>query len=142
MAFSLTELSDRAEIADLVHTYALHIRNREPEKVSALFTPEAVFEVRDADPLDPVSLKLRSRSEGVDRIVASVSGSTGGNRVFPAIHNLLVTLDGDRASATSLMIATICPGAKETLGEYHDRFERTEDGWRFSERLYTIYMSA
>lgn len=141
MDLSASDLADRAAVEDLVHTYALHIRNRQPERVAELFAPDAVFEVRAGDPLDPASVTLRKRSEGVAEIVASVSGSTGSHRVFPAIHNLLVTLDGDRATASSLMIATIFPGAKETLGEYADSFVRTADGWRFSQRIYTIWMS-
>jgi len=138
---ALEVLLAKSDIADLVHTYALHIRNREPERVRGLFTADAAFEVRDADPLDPANAQVRKRSEGSDAIVASVGGSTGARRVFPAIHNLLIEVCGDRAVATSLMIATICPGGGETLGEYRDSFRKTQDGWRFSERIYTIYMS-
>ncbi len=139
MADRLQSLADKAEIADLVHTYALNIRNRQPEANAKLFTLDASFEVREADPMRGDCLKMMRRSEGVDDIIASVSASTTTHRVFPAIHNLIVTLDGDSASATSLMISTVFPGRGETLGEYEDDFRRESGTWRFSARCYTIY---
>ena len=135
-------LADKAAIADLVHTYALNIRNRQPERNEALFTADAVFEVREADPMQPDTMMVRSRSQGLAAVMQSVCASTARNRVFPAIHNLIVTLNGDQAEASSLMIATVFPGGHEMLGEYDDRFRREQQGWRFAARTYTIYREA
>ena len=135
----LQTLADKAEITDLIHTYALNIRGRQPTANTTLFTIDASFEVREADPMRSDSLKVMRRSEGVANIIASVSSSATTHRVFPAIHNLIVTLDGDRATATSLMISTVFPGRSETLGEYEDHFQRMDGSWRFSARCYTIY---
>ncbi|MEO7247712.1 MAG: nuclear transport factor 2 family protein [Novosphingobium sp.] len=132
-------LADKAELADLVHTYALNIRSRQPKLNARLFTSDASFEVREADPMRPESLKVTRRAEGVAEVMASITGATTTHRVFPAIHNLIVTLHGDRASATSLMISTVFPGLGETLGEYEDHFRREGGSWRFSARTYTIY---
>lgn len=143
MADTPQSLADKSEIADLIHTYALNIRKGQPELNAALFTADASFEIRQADPLSPETLTTIKRSEGLPAVMAVISGSTTGHRVFPAIHNLIVTLFGgasaDRASATSLMIATVFPGGSETLGDYDDSFRREDGGWRFSARIYTIY---
>jgi len=139
MAETLQALVDKAEIADVVHTYALNIRNRSPELNAGLFTENGSFEVRDADPMAPSSLTTRSRADGLEEVMKSVSSSSASGRVFPAIHNLLVTLNGETASATSLMIATFFPGGRELLGEYEDHLFREDGVWKFTSRCYTIY---
>ena len=139
MADTLETLAAKAAIADLVHSYALNIRKGEPARNEALFTPDASFEVREADPLRGETLAVLKRSEGTAAVMSAISGSTTTHRVFPAIHNLIVTLDGECATATSLMIATVFPGRGETLGEYDDCFRRDGGVWRFSARIYTIY---
>lgn len=139
MADRLQTLADKAEIADLLHTYALNIRNQTPAQNEALFAEDSTFEVRDANPLDPASMKVRYRHEGRAAVLNSISGSKGNTRLFPAIHNLIVTLDGDTASSTSLMINTMFPGAKKMIGEYFDRFRREDGRWLFASRRYTIY---
>ncbi len=134
-------LSAKAAIADLVHTYALNIRNQNHTACANLFTADVTFTVRGADPMQPESLATRSHANGRDQVMAHIAGSTSKARVFPAIHNLLITLDGNCASATSLMIATVFPGGSEILGEYEDQFRRDNGKWLFSSRCYTIFSS-
>lgn len=134
--------ADRAEVADLVHRYALHIRRGEPEGAAALFTADGAFEVRDVDPLSPESLHVRNRAEGREAVAAYVTNSTGAARMVPMIHNLIVELDGDRATASSLMLGRIWPSDREVIGEYADSFRRDEGRWRFSERIYTIWTAS
>ncbi len=134
--------ADRAAIVDLVHAYALHIRRGEPMCAAALFAEDGAFEVREADPLDSASLKVRSRVEGREHVETYITGSTASARMVPMIHNLLVQLAGDRATASSLMIGRIWPSPREVFGEYADSFRRVGGVWRFSERIYTIWLGA
>ncbi|MFM5906575.1 MAG: nuclear transport factor 2 family protein [Novosphingobium sp.] len=141
MTDTIKTLAAKAAVADLVHTYALNIRRGRPDACAALFTDDASFEVRDADPLHPEGAVQRYRKAGRDAIAGSIGAAGGSVRMFPAIHNLIVTVDGNKATATSLMIATAFPSMSETIGDYDDAF-RCEDGsWRFTSRIYTIYRS-
>lgn len=131
---------DRAAITDLIHRYALHIRGGEPQKCAALFTEDGAFEVRQLDPFDPASLETRSRVTGRDGVAGYVGASGGPTlRMVPMIHNVLVELAGDTATASSLMVGRQWPSTRETLGEYADSFRRVDGAWYFAERIYTIW---
>ncbi|HEX7820055.1 MAG TPA: nuclear transport factor 2 family protein [Sphingobium sp.] len=80
-------LEARAAIADLVHRYALNIRNRLPEACGALFTDDGVFEIRDADPAGEPGFTTRAHSIGREAVMGYVLGSTrSGFHVFPMIR--------------------------------------------------------
>lgn len=132
--------ADRAAVTDLIHRYALHIRSGEANRCAALFTQDGAFEVRQLDPFDPASLKTRSRVTGRDGIGGYVGASGGATlRMVPMIHNVLIELHGDTATASSLMVGRQWPSTQETLGEYADSFRRVDGSWYFAERIYTIW---
>jgi hypothetical protein len=133
------ETADRLDLADLVHAYARAVRERRTLDCAALFTDDGVFEIRERNPADPASNQLRAALEGREAIGAYVSTSTGGSvRVCPLIHNLMVSLAGDEAEGNCVMETRSWPPGSELIGEYHDSFRRTAEGWRFSRRVYTI----
>jgi hypothetical protein len=100
-----------------------------------LFTEDAVFETRRADP-DPRTV---NRLEGRAAITAYLSkASQGDARVVPMIHNLLISIDGQAASSSCLMAALALPAGTEIIGEYRDTY-RFDGAWRFSSRTYTIF---
>ncbi|MDE2596085.1 MAG: nuclear transport factor 2 family protein [Sphingomonadales bacterium] len=135
-------LESRARVADLVHAYALHIRQGEPARCAELFTPDGSFEVRTWDPRNAATLTTRTRTEGRAAIAGFIGSSTGAVRMFPMIHNLLVTVNGDRAEASSLMIGRPFPEGSEVIGEYADSFRRVDGRWFFTARIYTIARAA
>lgn len=139
MPDALSTLADKMAIAELIHTYALNIRNREPKANGSLFTADASFETREAHPLKPETLHQRSKAEGHAAVVASIGSSTATHRVFPQIHNLIVEVDADSATASSLMVGTVFPGGSQLIGEYEDHCRREEGRWLFASRCYTIY---
>ncbi len=132
-------LEARFAVTDLIHQYALNIRSGEPGRCAELFTADGAFEVRERNPLDPESLTVRSRVTGREEIAGYVGSSTRSGRMVPMIHNVLVRLDGDTATATSLMAGRLWPTTNEVLGEYADSFRREDGVWRFSERIYTVW---
>lgn len=131
--------ADHQAIADLVHGYARAIREARPQAGTALFTDDGVFEVRERNPHNPASERLLQRLEGREAVGAMIAQSTSGAvRLCPLIHNLMVTTSGDTAEANSIMEGRSWPAGGEFIGEYHDSFRRTPDGWRFSQRSYTL----
>lgn len=135
-----TAADHRTEITDLIHRYALHIRSGEASRCPALFTADGAFEVRDHDPFDPAGVTVRSRVTGRDGVAGYVGASASpAMRMVPMIHNVIVELHGDTATASSLMVGRIWPSTREVLGEYADSFRREDGVWLFSERIYTIW---
>jgi len=56
-------------------------------------------------------------------------------------HPGVIRLDGDTASARAYLseVIRLRDGSSHlNYGIYHDRYRRTPDGWRFTERVYEI----
>jgi SnoaL-like protein len=140
-ASSSANVEARLAIADLIHTYARHIRRDEPEAVAALFTPDAFFEIRDGHP-DRLDHSVRTRLEGPAQINAHLAPGKGKPHPVPLIHNLIVEVDGDTAAANCVMEAQILGTALKVIGEYHDHFARLGGRWYFASRTYTIFTAA
>jgi hypothetical protein len=131
-------LAHRADIADLVHRYALYIRTRTVAQCVELFTDDAVFEHWQVDPSSDAPSVLKRRHVGRDAIIESLSSSQppAGMRLVPMIHNLLIDVRDHEAESSSVMVAAVMPGGRQILGEYRDRF-RYDSRWRFVLRSYT-----
>lgn len=137
----LNAAESRAAIADLVHAYARHIRRDEPELVHLLFAPEGSFEVRDGQP-DSADFTVRTHLASPARILAYMAPNKGKPHPVPLIHNLMIELDGDTATASSVMEAQVYGTTHKIIGEYRDSFVRVAGKWLFSARVYTIFKDA
>ena len=71
-----------------------------------------------------------------------MSHNKGTAHPVPLIHNLIVDLDGDRATSTCVMNATIYGTTHAIMGEYRDTFRRVDGKWLFAERIFTMFASA
>ena len=135
----IQDILDRQAIADLVHTYAKHVRDGTAAQCGGLFTGDGIFEVRERNPHDPASDRRLFRIDGEAAIEAFIGENTAGaTRICPLIHNLLIALDGDSASASCVMEGRTVPPGDDFLGEYDDALRRTPGGWRFARRTYTF----
>ncbi|WP_101756973.1 nuclear transport factor 2 family protein [Oceanicoccus sp. KOV_DT_Chl] len=132
MTLSLQEMSDRFEIQDLLYHYADIIDQKKFDQLRDVFTEDAFIDY-------------------------SVYGGAKGNReeiiaflkeamtIFPNTHhmnaNVQITVDGDVGTGR-----VMCFNPQEmNLGEttetfmlglwYVDKYQRTEAGWRMSERV-------
>ncbi len=134
----IQELVAKAAITDLLFNYAKSIRNGDVDAAIAMFTDDAVFEIRDAAPEEPDGYRVRQRLSGRTEILAYLQqGSLASVRIYPLIHNPIVEVTGTRASSNSMMTAWILPVGKQLIGEYHDQY-RWNGAWLFSARTYTI----
>lgn len=136
---ALSRLQDRAEITDLVHRYALYVRRRDPASVGPLFTDDGAFEVRELAPVEPGGYRVASRHVGREAAVGHIAGGAEHATMYPMIHNLLIDIDGDRATSSCVMVIGRPEiDSADIMGEYTDSYRRENGRWHFSERIYTI----
>jgi hypothetical protein len=138
LAQRIDELEARQAIADLIYTYARDIRYDEPEKVSELFTPDGFFEIRDGYP-DKPEFTVRGRLEGRAAIDAYLAPGKGKPHPIPLIRNLIVEVQGDSATANSVMDAQIFGTDHKVFGEYRDSLKRVDGRWLFASRTFTMF---
>lgn len=128
----------RAAIADLVHDYARFVRRDMPESVADLFTPDGWFEIREGFP-DRPDYSVRSRLENPEQLHSFMIRSKGAPHPIPLIHNLMIKVDGDSATANSVMEGQIFGTGQAIFGEYRDTFSRMDGRWLFASRCFTIF---
>lgn len=141
LAERIDSLESRFAVGDVIHRYARHIRYDEPDQVAQLFTPDGTFEIRDGHP-DRPDHTIRSRLEGRAQIHAYLAPGKGKPHPVPLIRNLIVAVDGDSATANSVMDAQIYGTAHRVTGEYRDTLTRVDGRWYFAARIYTIFVGA
>ena len=123
----MQELVDRNAITDLVSRLGLWLDEKLFDEARSIFTEDATGEF----PSGPV--------QGVELLADQARRNHSDfERTQHAITNVLIDLDGDRATVRANLIATFvhradAPGSHFAIGERY-RFEvvRTPEGWRFS----------
>ena len=130
---SLQELSDQAELLKLVTVYAYAIDERAFERLDAVFTPDAHIDY--------------TAMGGIKGDYPTVKAWLGPALAhFPDfmhfIGNTLFEVDGDAATGKiacfNPMVVPKPEGGSDTmfLGLWYlDRYRRTPEGWRISERV-------
>lgn len=128
---SLQELSDRAEIQDVITRYAYAIDDRDWDALDTVFTPDAVIDY--------------SETGGARGTVAEIKAFLAkAMPTFSAFQHLSTTtqlkIDGDRATARTILFN---PMVMQHEGQervffiglwYKDDLVRTEQGWRIAMR--------
>ena len=137
------ELSDRAEIQDLMTRYAYAIDDRDWDALDSVFTPDAIIDYSEAG-------GARGTVPEIKKFLAEAMGN------FSAFQHLSTTtqirIDGDRAKARTILFN---PMVMQHEGQervffvglwYNDDLVRTPDGWRITHRReqmsYTYNMPA
>ncbi len=136
---ALAELLDERAIHKLMTEYTRFVDFGEAGAIAELFTDDGVW--------DGPGVRMAGKDE-VRRFFgerAAVTRRTSRH----VITNIAIELTGpDTAVALSYLInyrhdsggEVVLPvpaGHPKYVGEYHDRFLRTADGWRFAERVFT-----
>ena len=133
MTLSLQDLSDRAEIQDLIVAYSYAVDTRDFDALEALFTPDAFIDYTAMGGIsgDPATIK-----QWLGEVMPFFS-------TFQHFAGLTkITLLGDEAETVSMCHNPMTFAHKDgtthtwTCGLwYHDRFLRTPDGWRMTRRV-------
>ena len=128
----LQAIADRVEIEALRGEFTDAVMMRDYDRVTSLFTPDGALRM----PNVPVELV------GWEEIRA------WGHRALAlwdffvqTTHPGTIQLDGDTASGRAYMceLIRLRNGHSElNYAIYHDRYQRTPDGWQFTERVYEI----
>lgn len=125
-------LADRIEIEALRGEYTDAAMMRDFDRFAALFTHDAVVRIPAA------GVELGSREE----IRAGIERLQGLWEFFvQTIHPGVIRLDGDTATGRAFVaeLGRLRDGSShQNHAVYHDRYRRTADGWRFTERVYEM----
>ncbi|MFF4362682.1 nuclear transport factor 2 family protein [Streptomyces sp. NPDC001604] len=125
-------VADRVEIEALRGEFTDAAMMRDRPRLASLFTPDGVLRMPNI-PVEQV---------GREEILA------GGERLqaqwdffVQNTHPGTIQLDGDTATGRAYIqeIARTLDGRQGlNYAVYHDRYQRTEEGWRFAERVYEV----
>ncbi|MFB6675717.1 nuclear transport factor 2 family protein [Streptomyces sp. NPDC056390] len=125
-------IADRVEIEALRGEFTDAAMMRDRARLASLFTKDGVLRMPD------VPIEMTGREEI----------RTGGERLqaqwdffVQNTHPGVIRIDGDTATGRAYMqeVARMQNGFQGlNYAIYHDRYRRTDEGWRFSERVYEI----
>jgi hypothetical protein len=128
----LQNIADRVEIDALRGEFTDAAMMRDYDRLASLFTPGGALRM----PNIPAELagqdQIRAFGARVPEVVDFLVQTT---------HPGLIQLDGDTASGRAYMqeLARTRDGRSElNYAIYHDRYQRTGDGWKFTERVYEV----
>ena len=125
-------IADRVEIEALRGEFTDAAMMCDYDRLALLFTPDGALRMPDV-PVELVGreqiLAWRDRREAlVDYFVQTT-------------HQGTIQLDGDTASGRAYLheVIHLRDGSSHlNYAIYHDRYQRTGDGWKFTERVYEI----
>jgi hypothetical protein len=131
MPLSLQELSDRAEIQDVLMRYCYAVDDRDWDSYRKLFTSDAILD-------DTVTGGIRS---GVEEHVTYLTRALSKIRISQhAISTLLLDIEGDSARArlhcSCPMVVDLGEGRTQVFFQglwYRNHLVRTTDGWKLKE---------
>ncbi|ROT32165.1 nuclear transport factor 2 family protein [Micromonospora sp. HM5-17] len=128
----LRDIVDRVEIAALRDEFADAVMMRDPARIASLFTPDGALRM----PNIPVELVGREEIRaGGERLQARW------NFFVQTTHPGPIRLAGDTATGRAYIqeLVSLRDGSSHlNYAIYHDRYQRTPDGWRFAERVYEV----
>jgi catechol 2,3-dioxygenase-like lactoylglutathione lyase family enzyme len=129
---ALQAIADRVEIEALRGEFTDAVVMRDYDRCASLFTPDGALRM----PNVPAELagreEIRAWGERVPELADFLLQNT---------HPGVIRLDGDTASGRAYMqeIGRLRDGRSElNYAIYHDRYQRTAEGWKFTERVYEV----
>ena len=132
MSYTLQDLSDRAEITEILYRYATALDESHREFLSDVFLPDALFEIGAGVGA------YHGPGEIADVVLEFLGGLEASQHI---ITNPVIELDGDTARSRCYLHAQhYMPDQRtggntlEIGGTYHDELVRAPNGWRIRHR--------
>jgi len=125
-------MSDYDDVTGLIHEYAYRLDAGDLDGVAALFEHAELGSTRH-------DRRQRGTAEARAIYAGVIIHDDGTPQTLHQITNVTVRVDGAHASARSCftVLQVTGQGLHPILaGEYHDRFERVDAEWRFTERIF------
>ncbi|MFC9683773.1 nuclear transport factor 2 family protein [Streptomyces sp. NPDC056948] len=123
---------DRFEIEELRAEVTDAVMMRDFDRVASLFTPDGAMRWPHID----------KEFIGCEEIRAGIEWGQGLWEFFVQnVHPGVIRLDGDTAAGRVYIqeFGRMHDGSSHlNYALYHDRYQRTSDGWKFSERVYEV----
>jgi uncharacterized protein (TIGR02246 family) len=125
-------IADRVEIEALRGEFTDAGMTHDYDRFASLFTPDGVWRIPDA------KVEFASR----DEIRAGIERLQGHWDYFvQTAHPGMIQLQGDTAAGRAYIaeFGRLRDGSShQNYSVYHDRYRRTADGWKFTERVYEV----
>jgi ketosteroid isomerase-like protein len=125
-------IADRVEIEALRGEFTDAGMMRDYDRAASLFTPDGAVRMPHANVELTDREDIRAWGERVPAVV---------NYLVQTTHPGTIQLDGDTASGRAYVceLIRLRDGSSHlNYGIYHDRYQRTPEGWKFTERVYEI----
>jgi ketosteroid isomerase-like protein len=128
----LQAIADRVEIEALRGEFTDALIMGDYDRVASLFTQDGAVRIPD------INAEAVSREEiraGIERLQGLW------DYFVQTTHPGTIQLDGDTASGRAYIaeLGRFRDGRSElNYAVYHDRYQRTGDGWKFTERVYEV----
>jgi ketosteroid isomerase-like protein len=128
----LHAVADRVEIEALRGEFTDAVMMGDYDRVASLFTQDGAVRIPD------INAEAVSREEiraGIERLQGLW------DYFVQTTHPGTIQLDGDTASGRAYIaeLGRFRDGRSElNYAVYHDRYQRTGDGWKFTERVYEV----
>lgn len=125
-------IADRVEIEALRGEFSDAAMMRDYDRMAALFTPDGALRM----PNIPAELTSPEEIRAFGRRVPEVV-----DFLIQTTHPGTIQLSGDTATGRAYLqeLARTRDGQCEVnFAIYHDRYQRTSDGWKFRERVYEV----
>ena len=129
---NLQAFADRVEIESLRGEFTDAVMVHDYDRLASLFTPDGVVRIPD------VNAEVASR-EGIRAGVERLQGLW--EFFVQTTHPGSIQLDGDTATGRAYMseLGRMRDGTSQlNYAIYHDRYQRTSEGWKFAERVYEV----
>jgi ketosteroid isomerase-like protein len=125
-------IADRVEIEALRAEFTDAAMMRDYDRFASLFTHDAVYRIPDANIEQAGREQIRA---GVERLADEWT------YFVQTTHPGAIELDGDTASGRAYIqeLGLLRDGTSVlNYALFHDRYRRTPDGWKFTERVYEV----
>ncbi len=133
----LQSIADRVEIEALRGEFTDAVMMHDYDRLASLFTHDGAVRIPH---INAEAVSLPEIRAGAERLQALM------DYLVQTTHSGTIQVDGDTASGRAYIaeLGRFRDGRSElNYAVYHDRYQRTPSGWKFTERVYEIrYLDA